>query len=116
MRFPHSLLLSRLMRWLLVLALLGGQLAGVAHALGHGLGHGREAYSGQTQPPTSEQKPTQHVCLDCLALSALGAALASDGVSLPSVDAAPVQTATAAELSTTLRRHHAPIRGPPLTL
>ena len=83
---------------LLVLALVWAQLAGLVHGVGHGLSGERVAGLFQVTQAGSDGErsgdkgsgQTTHACPDCLAYSALGAALASSHV--PPV-ATPVQEA-----------------------
>lgn len=69
---------------LLVLALVWAQLAGLVHGVGHGLAGERIAGLVQVAQSGSDSERTgdkngqaTHACPDCLAYSALGAALAS---------------------------------------
>lgn len=106
---------SLLLRFVLVFALLGGQMAGWAHGLGH-VAEQAKAAQGQERQDKQENKSVVHVCLECLALSALDVPLAAGQVPLPLVAASLLPAAEPLPLG--LRRHHshAPIRGPPVSL
>ena len=79
----------------LVLALVWAQLAGLVHGVGHGLAGERVAGLYQTtQSGTDNERTgdkgdrggqTTHACPDCLAYSAMGAALASSHVQPPEI-------------------------------
>lgn len=71
-RFHHLLL-----RLMLVLALLGGQLAGLAHGYSHVPASWQTAAAAESQAsvPGEDQRSLGHACLECLAFSALDTAL-----------------------------------------
>lgn len=107
MSFSRTLLL----RLLLVFALLGGQMAGFAHALGHVAEWGA---SSQSQEP--DKKSAGHVCLECLALSALDLPLAPGQPPVPVVAASLLPAAEPLPLGWSRHYFHAPIRAPPVLL